>query len=441
MRIAELLAAVALLSASAARAGTIEVDATTFLNVAQQTRGPGPTPDLVTVAPAFEILSITARDLRNPLADDLTIALSTWGSYELQDRRWDNGTHHDLTGDVITGYVQGRLLDRHLTLRLGRAQVQTGVARMIHVDGGQAIGLLPYGFRVSAYAGVPVSQRFATRSGLRSWNPLGGDLAYGGRLGWSLALPGAPGRGLDLGASANVVSDGGDPVKQEVGADLRLRLAAPVTLSGFGAFSVYDERISEGTVRADWNATRRLLVEADYRFVAPDLFLARNSILSVFSAEERHAFGGGATWQVGHGLRAGGSYHLQLAPGATEDAARDVGHEAEARLEWERGPMRVGADGFFLDAFDNGYVGGRVYARRQLGRAFAALDAILHVFREDVNGESYSLSGTASAGYQLARGLSAVLSGRAGTTPFLERTFEVMAKVVYAQTYRSTEVR
>jgi hypothetical protein len=301
--------------------------------------------------------------------------------------------------------------------------------------------LLPHGFRVSAYAGIPVSQRFATRSGLRSWNPLGGDLAYGGRLGWSLALPGVPGRGLDLGASANVVSDDDDPVKQEVGADLRLQLAAPVTVAAFGAYSVYDERLSEATGRVGWNATRRLLVEADYRFVAPDLFLARNSILSVFSAEERHAFGGGATWQVGRGLRAGGAYHLNLEPGATEDDDRNVGHEADVRLDWERGPTLVGADAFVLDAFDNGYVGGRLYARRALGRAFAALDVLLHVFRDDVNAEGYALTGTASGGYQLARGLSAVLAGRAGTTPFLERTFEVMAKLVYAQTYRSTEVR
>jgi len=443
MRNTTLLATALALLTGVARAETIEVNSTTLLNVARQTRGglPGQDFELATVAPAYELLSITARDLRNPIADDLTIVLSTWGSYEFQDRRWDNGTQHDLTGDVLTGYVQGRLIDRHLTLRLGRAQIQTGVARMIQLDGGQAIGLLPWGFRASAYAGVPVSQRFATRSGFRSWNPVGGDLAYGGRLGWSLALPGIAGRGLDVGASANVVEDDGDPVKQELGADLRLRLVDPLTVTGFASYSLYDERISEASVRAGWTPLRRLLVEADYRFVAPDLFLARNSILSVFSAEQRQLVGGGATYQIGHGLRVGGSYHLQLEPGESGQADEEIGHEADARVEWERGDAMVGAEGFFLDAFENGYVGGRLFGRKELGQAFAAADLVLHRFREEVNDEKLALTGTLSAGIRFLRGFSAVVSGRGGTTPFFEQTFEVLAKLVYEETYRKTEVR
>jgi hypothetical protein len=443
MRIARSLpiAAAALLAAAAARADTVEVDSTTLLNVAQQTRGPGPDPELVTVAPAFEILTITARELRNPLADDLTIAISTWGAWDLNDRRWDAGTRSDLTGDVVTGYVQGKLVDRRLTLRLGRAQVQTGVARMIHLDGGQAIAYLPAGVRLSAYAGVPVSQRFSTRTGFRSWNPLGGDLAYGGRLGWSLAVPGIAGRGLDVGASVNVVSEDSDPVKEEVGADLRLRIAEPLTVTAFGAYSLFDERMSEATVRAAWSATRRVLVEADYRFVAPDLLLSRDSILSVFSAEERQSFGGGASWELGRGLRVGANYHLLLEPDERGVSSDELGHEADARVEWERGPTLVGVDGFFLDAFDNGYVGGRLFGRQTLGRAFAAAEVLLHVFREDVNGEGSAVSGTLSAGYELARGLSAVVAGRAGVTPFLERSFDVMAKLVYAQTYRKAGAR
>jgi hypothetical protein len=437
----QLAAALVVLAATGARADTVEVNATTLLNVARQTRGPGPDPDLVTVAPAYEILSITARELTNPIADDLSIVLSTWGSYEFQDPRWDNGTQSDLTGDVMTGYVQGRLLDRHLTLRLGRAQVQTGAARMIHLDGGEAIALLPGGLRVSGYAGVPVSQRFQTRTGLRNWNPLGGDLAYGGRLAWSLPLPGIAGRGLDVGASANVVSDDGDMVKQEVGADLRYRPIAPVEISGFGAYSLFDERFSEASGLVRWDATRKLLVEANYRFIAPDLFLARNSILSVFSAEERQEVGGGLTYKIGRGLRVGANYELLLEPGEDGSANEELGHEAEARIEWERGRTLVGADAFVLDAFENGYVGGRLFGRQSYGRLFAAADVLLHVFREEVNLEDYSISGTLSAGVQLARGLSAVVTGRAGVTPFLERTGEVLAKLVYEQTYRKSEVR
>jgi hypothetical protein len=436
-------AALALLAASAARAGTIEVNSTTLLNVARQTRGgsPGQTPDLVTTAPAFEILNITARDLASSVANDLTIVLSTWGSYELNDRRWDNGTTGDLTGDVRTGYLQGKLLDRRLTLRVGRAQVQTGVARMIHLDGGEAIAILPFGLRLSAYAGVPVSQRFTTRTGPRNWNPLGGDLAYGGRVGWTVARPGIAGRGLDVGASVNMVEDNGDPVRQEVGADLRLRPVDRVVLTAFGAYSLYDERFSEATFRAGFTPVRRLLVEADYRFIAPDLLLSRNSILSVFSAEERHEPGLGFSYRLAKGLGFGASYHALLEPGEKAKAREYVGSEADARVDWERGHTMAGLEAFFLDSFENGYVGGRAFGRQDFGRAFATADVLLHVFREDVNGESSAVTGEVSLGYQILNSLSAVIAGRAGMTPFLERSFDVMAKLAYGQTYIKSEVR
>ena len=436
-------AVAALVAAGTARADTVEASSTTLLNLGQQTRGgvPGQKPDLVTVAPAFEIVTVSARQLRNPLADDLQIVVSTWGSYEMSDRRWDVGTGSKLNGDVVTGYVSGRLLDRRLMLRLGREHVMTGVARMIQIDGGEASLVLPYGFRVSGYAGAPVSQRFASRSGLKSWNPVGGDLAYGGRLGWSLALPGVPGRGLDLGASANVVEDSGDPVRREVGADLRLRPIANVTLTGLGAYSVYDERFSEASLRVGWDATRKLHLDADWRFIAPDLFLARNSILSVFSAEQRNELGAGATYALGRDVSVGASYHLQIEPGATEAASNRLGHDAEARFEWSHADTLAGAELLYLDALENGYVAARLFGRRQLGRYFAAVDAIGHRFREKVNGESAAVTGTISGGVELARNFSAVIAARAGMTPFLEQTFDVMAKLVYNQTYRTKEVR
>src|SRR5690349_13818267 len=102
MRIRRLVAASLLAAAaSLARADRIDVDSTTLLNVARQTRGgtPGQPFDLVTVAPAFEILSITASDVRNGFADDLTFVLKTWAAYDIADRRWDNGTDSSLTGD------------------------------------------------------------------------------------------------------------------------------------------------------------------------------------------------------------------------------------------------------------------------------------------------------------------------------------------------------
>jgi hypothetical protein len=438
-----LAAALALVAGSVARADTVEVSSTTLVTAGQQTRDglAGGKPELVTVVPAYELLTIEARNVTNPLADDLRIVFSGWGAYDFADRRWDNGTGSDLTGDITVGYVQGQLAQRHLQLRVGREMVMTGVGRMIQIDGGEAIAILPGGFRISGYAGSPVSQRFSTRSGILSWNPVGGDLAYGGRLGWSLALPGLPGRGLDVGASANVVEDSGDPVRQEVGADFRLQTVGDLTFTGFGAYSLYDERFSEGNVGATWSPVRKLHVTADWRFVAPDLLLARNSILSVFAATTRKSYGGGATYELRHGLTAGADYHLVLEPGSAPDETF-YGTDAAAHVDFERGKTLVGAEASYLDALENGYVGGRVYGRQGFGRFFGAADVLATFFKHDVNAQSYALTGTLTAGVELARGFSAVISGRAGVTPFLEQTFDIMAKLVYNQTYRSSrEVR
>lgn len=440
----QLAAAVALVlvGAQPARADTVDVTSTTMLRLGQQTRGGQPLqrPELDTVAPAFEILSISAHGVKNPVFDDLAIVVSTWGSYELADRRWDNGSDANLTGDVAAGYLQGKLFDRRLTLRVGREQVQTGAARMLHLDGGEAIAALPLGIRLSAYAGAPVSQRFTTRRAIYSWNPAGGDLAYGGRLGWSYAPPGLPGRGIDLGVSTNYVFDHGDPVREEAAFDLRLQPFSDLSITGFGAYSLYDDRTSEAGVRATWSATRALHLEADARHVAPDLLLSRNSILSVFTAEERQTYGLGGTYRLGKGLEVGGSYHLDVSPGRNEGDAKYLGHEADVRVEWQRASTVAGAEVLFLDALQNGYVAGRLYGRQELGRFFAAADVLSHLFRDEVNGQKTAVTGTLTAGLDLTHGFSAVVSGRAGMTPFLEQTFDVMAKLVYNSTYRIREV-
>ena len=76
-----------------------------------------------------------------------------------------------------------------------------------------------------------------------------------------------------------------------------------------------------------------------------------------------------------------------------------------------------------------------------MGRFFAAADVLAHFFRERVNGEKTAVTGALTGGVELARGFSAVVSGRAGVTPFFEQTYDVMAKLVYNATYRIQEVR
>jgi hypothetical protein len=440
-----LLLALALL-ASHARAETVEASSSTFLNLGAQTRyRGGSTPDVVTVAPVYEILSVTARDIRTGFTDDFRLVLSTWGSWDLSERRWDAGTPRKLNGDVTSGYVQAKLAHQHVTVRLGRTMIATGVARMIQLDGGQLVVTVPLkvlDLSLSGYAGVPTSQRFQGRGGLVSWNPVAGTLAYGGRAAIVVPIAGLPGRGLELGGSANIVKDHSDPVRQEVGADIRLQpfRRTDLALAGFGTYSLYDKRLAEVSAALSVSPTARLHVTADYRFVEPSLLLARNSILSVFTASTWSEYGVGGRYDLGRGLHAGVDLHLRSEPGRDYGTKR-TGSDVAGRVDWERGDASAGAELSNLDAFENGYVGARLYARRERGRVVLTGDVLGQFFRKDVNGERQALTGTVTVGYKLPHDFTALVAGTAGMTPYLEQRYNLMVKLAYNQTYRTQEVR
>ena len=466
-------AALALAAAATSRADVVEATATTVVTAGQQLRGAvsGQTPELDNVIPVFELVTVTARDVRNPVFDNLEVVVSGWGSYDLGEVRWSSGTQDNFTGDLTTGYVRGQLLGRAVTLKAGRSFVVAGAGRMLQLDGADLLVRIPGGLSLSAFGGMPVSQRFRTRAGDRSWNPAGGDLAYGGRLGWTLPLPGGYGRGLDVGASAVMVTDAKstitnpryDPlnplpgvpatytdssagaVRKDVGLDARFQPRAGLVFTGNGTYSLEAERFAEYGVNALWTVDRKTFVNLDFKRVAPDLFLSQNSILSVFTDKERTDLGGGVRYQLTEAMNVGVDYHALLEP-TGEGGKTELGHEAAARAEWEHGPTRMGGEVSYLTAGGlgeekNGYVGGRLFGRRELGRAFVACDAQVHSFQQEINGNKLALTGALSAGYRLNADWSAVLAGRAGVTPFLEQQADLLVKLVYNQTYRAREVK
>ncbi len=445
MRQTPLLAALALLASPAVRADTVEASSTTFLTVGQDTRFRGGTkPDLVTVAPAFEVLSVTARDMHAGFADDFQAVLSTWASVDLAERRWDNGTGSNLAGDVTTGYLQARMIDRHLLLRLGRSNVPTGIARMIQVDGGYALADIPVGalvLKVSGYAGAPTSQRFQNRSVEKSWNPVGGTLAYGGRVAGSVPISGLPGRGLELGADYNNVQDHSQTVREEVGGDARLQPFATndLAVAGFGAYNLDEKRMSEASAALSVSASRKVHLTADWRFAEPSLLLSRTSILSVFSASTWNEFGGAIGYDASRIVHLGLDAHARIEPGLT--SGTHTGADLSGKLDGTFGKSTAGLEVSYLDSVTNGYTGLRAYGRRDMGKFFVAADIFGQWFREQINGQGGAVTGTLTGGLNLTHGFTAVLSGGAGMTPYLEQTFDVMVKLAYNQTYKTQEVR
>jgi hypothetical protein len=440
-----LLVALALL-AGPAQAQTVEASSSTFLNMRAQTRYRGGTDrDVVTVAPVYEILTITARDIPTGATDDLRIVLSTWGVWNGGGRRWDAGTDSRLTGDVTVGYLQAKFLHRHLTLRLGRAMVATGPARMMQIDGGEMVVTVPlsrFQVSVSGYGGVPTSQRFQGRSGLVSWNPVAGTSAYGGRAALGVTMGGLPGRGIEVGATANLVQDHSDTVRKEAGVDLRFQPFAgtDLALTGFGTYSLFDERFAEASAALTVSPMPRLHLSADWRFVEPSLLLSRNSILSVFTASTWSEYGGGFRYDIGRSVHAGVDGHVRAEPGK-DGGGTHLGSDVAGRFDWDTGTRAAGLELSHVNTYDNGYYGARAYGRRDFGKVVLTGDVLGQLFREDLNGQRAAVTGTLAAAYRLPHDFSAVVAGSAGMTPYMQQTLSITAKLAYNQTYRTVEVR
>jgi hypothetical protein len=314
--------------------------------------------------------------------------------------------------------------------------VADGAARMVHLDGGELRLNLPAGFGISGYAGSPVSPRFEARGGLLVVGNTRADFATGGRVSWrSPAL-------LEVGASVAYASDHGDPSRQEIGADFRLTPHRAVALVGSGWWSLYESRVGEASVAAILTPIRHLDVTLDYRHVEPDLFLPRNSILAVFAADKRNDVGGALHWGATRSLAFDVDYHVLL-----EDAG--TGHWVRAKgtaHPW--GPdATLGVEGSYLEHPENGYKLVRLFGSKTLAALTGTLDLYGYFFNKSVPrlaglpGEDKALTATATLGYGFARGWRALVAGTAGTTVFLSQQFEVMAKLVYDQTYITREVR
>ena len=86
---------------------------------------------------------------------------------------------HRTAGDLDSFFVEGRVLKRHLLLRLGRQLAVGGAVRATQVDGLAADGVIAYGFGAQAWVGVPVQPRFSQASG---------DFLTGARLFWRQAF-------------------------------------------------------------------------------------------------------------------------------------------------------------------------------------------------------------------------------------------------------------
>jgi hypothetical protein len=407
---------IALVVTASARAQTVDAVATTLA----QGRGDPRDGNLYSSAPIYQQVALTLSDVRLRYVDDVRLVISGWGELAFMITESQLGA----TGDLDIGFLEGKLFKRRLTLRLGRQLVYGGAARMQPVDGAALTLRIIHNISFDAYAGVPVTPRFGIRQG---------DFTTGGRLYWQPTFDTAVGLSF-----AEMLLDGRQ-ARQDLGVDARWRPLRWLVLTGYGLVSLLELRLAEADFAASFQPRTSILVTADYRRTAPDLFLPRSSILSVFSQETRDEAGATIFWRALSRLRVEGDWH------AIVDEA-GFGQRGGGRVSASLGPAfetTLALEARFLRlATDDGYTQVRAYVIERLPHALVAtLDLDGYVLQKPINGETFSFTSAATLGWDFAPRWRTVISGVADTTPLVQRNFEVLAKLVYNATWRLKTVQ
>jgi hypothetical protein len=174
-------------------------------------------------------------------------------------------------------------------------------------------------------------------------------------------------------------------------------------------------------------------VRVDYRRTAPDLFIPRSSIFSVFAQETRDEAGGSIFYRPHPRLPIAADYHAIADSGG-------VGHRGGGKLTVRLGPAfetSIGAELRALKLVEQGFLEARLFAVERLGRGVTVtLDLDAYKLDRPVNGRELSVTGAATVGWEFARGWRGVLAAFADQTPLVDRRFEIMAKLVYNHTFR-----
>ncbi len=421
-----LAAAAAVLTSGTGRAD-LEVTDTVLFRAGPQARYATTPPTTDTVAPIYEMLTLSARDVPSSFIERLEFVVSAWGGANLGTNPWWNGYLNSGTfsGDLGLAFVKGEFGKGAVVARLGRMMVAGGTSRMVQLDGASLLWRAPGNFSLSVFGGSPVSARFDYRGGPQDANPVSGDVAAGGRLAWTHPV-------VELGVSTLLAWDHGSESRQDVGADLRLSLARWLDVLANGSYALDRSQLAEVSASAIARAGATVAVSLDYRYTIPSLFLSSQSILWVFSDAEREDLGANVHWTPSH------AWSIDAGAAAL---ISESGFRVPVRLTWR--PDRRGAAGVelsWVQGHDDAYGFGRLFGSRRFGPVTATLDLQGMVFDKAVNEQKNSFLGSASLGYPIATGLAATVAASAGVTPWYQNRFDVLAKLVW-QNFTPREVR
>ncbi|HJX63144.1 MAG TPA: hypothetical protein VJ860_04240 [Polyangia bacterium] len=394
-------------TSGAARAETVTASATTIVSGQRDPRDG----TVHTVVPFLELVSLRASEIHNSLFDDTQIVVSGWGEAVAGDPR----DGKSVLGDVDVAYLQGSTWNRRVTLRAGRQFVFPGTAGNVQLDGLAPTLWLAGGVGLSGFVGVPVTPRFGYSRG---------EFTSGARAFWSRSYE------SEVGVSVlEILGAGRHVFRRDAGVDARYRILDSLALSGLVRWSLSEARMAEADAAANWSPCRYLDVTGDYRRTAPDLFLPRYSIFSVFAQETRDEFGGFVSvrpWPRRLDLQ--GDFHeVHNASGWGWNG----GGKATVRLG-SGGGTRLGVEGRRLRIPGGGYLMGRAFAWRTITTKIRVVaDFDVYDLDQRLNGQNRSFFGSGSLVYDVAPAWRAVLTGMDNVTPYATHQIEGLLKIVY----------
>ena len=363
--------------------------------------------------PIYQQFSVSARPQGPDWLEDLQIVARGWGRLSLGDPfDYNRGT-----GDLDSFFLEGKLAKGHVLVRAGRQLAYGGAIRATHLDGLYVRGFDKYGMGVEAWAGAPVAPRFTTSSG---------DLLTGVR---------AFRRGSfdsELGGSFVYALRGGYLARKDFALDGAWSFDRNLSFSGLAQWSVEEGRLAEARLQAICQPTRALQLVAEVQRTAPDLFLDRTSIFSVFSEERRDEAGAEVVWKPSSHVSVVGDYHWFSVESGD-------GHRAGLRYTWHAPTgTSYGTELRLLTEPGNGYKQARLFGIRKLPHDLTfTVDLDAYWLERAVNAlvlsgdHRRSFVATASLGWIITPSWDAMLAGSLGVTPYFENRMEVVARAVY----------
>ncbi|HEY6839332.1 MAG TPA: hypothetical protein VI389_11355 [Geobacteraceae bacterium] len=348
------------------------------------------------LVPATQFLGIDTYRLGD---DNLSLHLYGWGRVDLADR---STAEKDTDADLSYGYLDYRFPKANGAIRAGRFFLYEGVAAE-QLDGVNARADLAKGFTASVFGGAPVKLDRDGRSK--------GDYIVGGRMSYRLAGI------LEIGASG--LHEGRvllDPVsgvtddRQLVGGDVWLSPHRAIEVRGRTVYSASTQAIAEHSYLLTVKPVPAFSVTGEYNENRLKDYFAFTNLRSLFNPDAGDTvwyYGASATYAVAKAAEVMADYrHYRRDTLGGSDR-----FGGELRLTFLDNKVRGGASYHRLEGASgiNSFHELRGYVLYDDKKYAASIDAIEHLYKDNIYGRKSAYEIAGSIGYHVMTNLA--LSG------------------------------